>query len=132
MKLYAAVDEVQTRSAAASYSAKLYVGDVQIGGQSADIWAGTSAQYAQLPAYDANKLYLTVDVGQTTSAKLYAGNVMICDSALFGRVTALETAVTTLQNTVVTSAAIRTIEAVQDMPVSPSATVLYVVDGGTS
>jgi hypothetical protein len=131
MKLYAAVDEVQTRSAAASYSAKLYVGDVQIGGQSADIWAGTSAQYAQLPAYDANKLYLTVDVGQTTSAKLYAGNVMICDSALFSRVTALETAVTTLQNTVVTSADIRTINVVQDMPVSPSATVLYVVDGGT-
>ena len=144
-KLYAVVDEMQqtrSRSSAVSYDSKLYIGDVQIGG---DLWSGTTYEYEQLDNYDANRLYLTVDGrGQATTAKLYAGSVQICDSELFSRVTALETAVTTLQssvtalqaavtalqNTVVTSAEIRTINVVQDMPGSPISTVLYVVDGG--
>lgn len=129
MRLYATVDEVQTRSrsSGSSYASKLYIGDVQIGGQSSDIWAGTTAEYNQLSTYDAHKLYLTVDIGQTTTAKLFAGSVKIADSDL--DISALVARVTALENSAVLSAGVRTIEVVSAVPTSPTATTLYVVDG---
>ena len=106
-------------------------------------WAGTSEEYAELDSHAPMKLYAAVDEVQTRSrsaaatyeAKLYVGDVQVGGtdiSALAARVTALETAVTTLQNTAVTSTDIRTIQAVASMPASPVATVLYVVDGDSS
>lgn len=106
----------------------------------AEIWTGTSAEYEAMEKHTPTKLYAAVDevqtrsrsAGKTYQSSLYLGDVKLSGSDVNAAIALIQSQIAELQANVVTSEDIRTIDVVEQMPASPSATALYVVDGDTS